>query len=283
MENLNLSGGKFSDANAVMINGVKVDIGAPVFRWDHKKGFNGYTTERVVVEDRNSGRDKIISGPRYFNRKGGIDSIRQFFIHHSGGDGKNPASMYETLYNVRKLSVQCANEDDGRIFQFNDIIDGCQHAGLHNNICFGSECCLYPLYNKNPNYYSAANRKRTGNLPHRVMIDKIHGQKIKVFCFTEEQLDSLARLGAGVWVALGLMRTGKQKRVDEYFEYAPMFPRVNGKIPRTVVENARKHIGMIGHLQTKRTKIDPAGFPWEDFEDLVSQYFDKFKKKQSRK
>lgn len=280
MDKINLSNGKFSDANAIAVNGVLVDIGAPVFRWDHKQGFNGYTTERVVVEDRKTGRDKVIQGPRFSTRRGGIDSIKQFFIHHSGGDGKNPSTMYETLYNNRDLSVQFAAEDDGRLFQFNDVIDACWHGGKHNQISFGVESCLYPLANKRPDYYSAANRKRTGNLPHKTMVDVIHGQKIKVFCFTEPQLDTLARLGAGVWLVLGLMRTGNDVSNDICFDSPPWFPRdEEGEIPRTVVDKARNHVGMIGHLQTKRSKIDPAGFPWEDFESMVEKYFYQFKKK----
>lgn len=277
MDRLNLSSGKFSDKNAIMVNGVLVDIGVAVFRWDNPKGFDGYTTERVVVENRKTGRDKVISGPRYSKRKGGIDSISQFFIHHSGGDGKDPSTMYRTLYYDRDLSVHFAAEDDGRIFQFNDVIDCCWHGGTHNQISFGVESCLFPLVNKKPNYYSAARRKRTGNLPHKTMVDVIHGAKIKVFCFTEPQLDALARMGAGVWVALGQMRTGNDEKNDVFFEHPPMFYRDHDcNIPRTVIPRAKRHVGMIGHLQTKRAKIDPAGFPWERFENLVEDYFNKF-------
>lgn len=280
MSGLNLSKGKFLAANAVAVNGVLVDIGVKVFRWDHKFGFDGYTTKRVVVENRKTGRDKIIKGPRYSKRKGGIDAIKQFFLHHSGGDGKNPSGMYETLYNTRDLSVQFAAEDDGRIYQFNDVIDCCWHAGKHNGICFGVEACLYPFVKSNPQYYSAANRKRTGNLPHKTMIDTIHGRKIKVFCFTEPQLDALARLGAGVWVALRTMRTGKEEGFDYYFNEPPFFPRTHDcEIPRDVVKDGKKHIGMIGHMQTKATKPDPAGFPWERFENMVEDYYYEFRKK----
>ena len=37
------------------------------------------------------------------------------------------------------------------------------------------------------------------------------------------------------------------------------------------VEDAIQHTGMIGHLQITRRKVDPAGFPWETFEDQVEQ------------
>ncbi len=287
---LSFSKGRFSKANAFALDGGLFDIGTPVIKWDDEGGFDGYTTKRVVTtrENRRTGevRRKVISGKRYGDRPEGVQGISQFFVHHSGGDGRDPRNMYHTLYMDRKLSVPFAVEDDGRIYQFNDAVDRCYHGGKHNPISIGVECCLFPLVESKPDYYSAARRKKLGNLPHSQMVDVIHGQKIKVFCFTEPQVEALARLAAGCWLGCqilggdrkGLSSEGLHK--DDYFTVPPRFPR-NRKheIPRTVVPKARDHIGLIGHLQATRRKIDPAGFPWEKFEGLVADYFFEFESK----
>jgi len=296
-EKLNLSGGDYDEANAIVVAGVSADIGTRVIRWDDPKGFDGYTRQRVefVEENRRTGKKKrkVIVGPRYGRRKNwlgelfgkndtAISNIRQFFIHHSGGDGREPSGMYETLYNRRRLSVHFAVEDDGRIYQFNDVADKCWHAGKFNNISVGVECCLYPLADRNPEYYSEKRRERTGNLPHEIVEDIIHGRKMNVFAFTEPQVEALSRLAAGTWAALAKLspkRGGKIGGVplDDLFKIAPKFPRdKHATIPRTVVQEPKKHVGLIGHLQVTRNKIDPAGFPWEKFEGLVSERFSEF-------
>jgi len=290
---VSLTKGRFSRPNAFVLDGALFDIGTPVIKWDDPGGFDGYTTKRVVhvTEDRDTGKTKrrVVQGKRYKVRKKGVGGVRQFFVHHSGGDGRDPTNMYNTLYMDRGLSVQFAIEDDGRIYQYNDAVDACKHGGKHNQISIGVECCLFPLVDAKPNYYSAARRKKLGNLPHRQMVDTIHGQKIKVFCFTDPQVEALARLAAGCWLACSVLGAGRTAKdadglfVDDYFEVPPNFPRNRrGEIPRTVVKNAREHIGLIGHLQASRRKIDPAGFPWEDFEyrvaDLFFEFYEKIKK-----
>lgn len=274
-----LSGRVFNKKNSIMLCGNAFDIGTRVIRWDEKGGFNGYTKKRVVVtsEDRKTGqvRRKIIQGNRFRDRRKGVNDITQLFIHHSGGDGRNPSGMYETLYNIRGLSVQFAVEDDGRIYQFNDAVDQCFHAGKHNRISVGVECCLYPDAEKNPNYYSSAKRQaRTGNLRHSIISDTIHGRKRKVFAFTEPQVEALARLAAGTMIAVHI----EQGRLGA--PLTPLFPRdASWKIPRTVFNHHMNHLGMIGHLQCTKKKWDPAGFPWEKFEDRVGKIFWRFSKK----
>lgn len=273
---ISLTGEPLDIDDSIVVCGDLIDIGARVFKWNEPEGFNGYTKKRVVVENENrkTGRikRKVISGPRYDKRPCGIDDVTQFFVHHSGGDGRNPSGMYETLYNTRKLSVHFAVEDDGRIYQFNDVVERCWHAGGHNRIAVGVECCLYPDAAKRPNYYSAANRKRTGNLQHQKAVDVIHGRERKVFCFTEPQVDALARLAAGTWIAVEIAQG-----IDASDIVAPRFPRdANGAIPRTVVQKAKQHVGLIGHLQCTPKKWDPAGFPWEKFEALVAHYIKQF-------
>ncbi len=278
-------------ANSFALDGVLYDIGRKVIKWDERGGFSFYKTNVVTYTDehRHTGKEttKIIKGRRYSKRRGGIGNISQFFIHHSGGDGQNPSGMYETLHNRRKLSVQFAIEDDGRIYQFGDAADCAWHAGRHNHISIGVECCLFPLVKRRPDYYSPERNKRTKNLPHDIGFDTIHGKRIKVFKFTKPQVAALVSLAAGVWAALGRHTGGRNKQVTEhgqtyllndFFDLSPCFPRTkNNEIPRTVFDKHIEHVGLIGHLQCTKNKIDPAGFPWELFEDLVWKDFLAFK------
>lgn len=274
---VDLEGASFDADAAVTVSGSMFGIGVPVFRWDHPKGYNGYTTKRVEVKDdsrRSSDGIRVIEGRRYRSRV--LDQIRQFVIHHTGGDGPNPRNMYETLWNQRGLSVQYAIEDDGRVWQFLDAGDLAWHAGTHNRISVGAECCLYPLVDQRPDYYSPERNKKTGNLPHDIVEDEIHGRKIRVFAFTDLQVESLSRVIAATWIGLHAA-TGHKAFVSP-----PRFPRRDGEIPRTVVQNALSHIGMIGHLQCTRNKIDPAGFPWERCEARVCELFVEWRLKVGR-
>ncbi len=270
-ENISFTGEEFRKFNAFVLEGNLFDIGTQIIKWNEIGGYNGYITESVI-----NSKGVKIKGKRYKKRAfvKPIKRIKQLLVHHSGADRKNPGVMYNVLYKERALSVHFAVEDDGVIWQFNDVIDCCKHAGKHNRISVGAECCLFPLYNKNPNYYSEKRNSKTGNLPHKVMTDNIHGEYIKVYCFTKPQVNSsLAKLYAGIWAAL-LYKTG-----NRIYDKAPEFPKNdNGSIIKTVARKPLKHIGLIGHLQCTRRKIDPAGFPWFEFEKLVEKYFYNFVK-----
>jgi hypothetical protein len=180
--------------------------------------------------------------------------------------------MWDVLYNQRGLSVHFCTEDDGRVWQFNDLVDACWHAGKqHNNISVGVECCLFPDAENRPRYYDQFNRAKTGNLEHRIVSDQIHGRQMQVFAFTAPQCDTLARLWAGVWIAIGVLRKGGATGL---FGAPPLFYRdMRGQIPRTVIKKSEAHIGLIGHLQCTLNKIDPAGFPWAEFEHTVAKYY----------
>ena len=263
-----LVAGGFSRENAFVLEGAAFDIGTRVIKWDEKGGFNQYLTNRseVKVEDRKTGKvtTKVIAGKRYKKRAEGVASITQFFVHHSGGDGRNPSGMYETLHNQRGLSVHFAVEDDGRIYQFLDAVECAYHAGGHNGFSIGVECALYPDADASPDYYSAANCAKRGNLPHAVREEVLQGVRRRVFVMPDQQVEALARLAAGCWCGL-MLRTGKQE-----FERPPAFPRAGNAIPRAVYAGHEKHVGLIGHLQCTDHKWDPAGFPWELFESRVA-------------
>jgi hypothetical protein len=253
--------GPFNSANAIVVDRVEFDIGCRVVKWNEPSGFNGYTKKKVVkhIVDRKTGREKtkVIKGPRYKERKKGLEGITQFFVHHSGGDGQTPRNMYETLYNTRGLSVTYANEDNGVVYQFNDVNVATFHAGKHNQPSIGVENCLFPIVKDRPDYYSKKRNALNGNLPHDIRTERVHGVKIQTFCFPEKQIDSLARLTAGNWVALAFL-TGE----PQFLEY-PELPRSRGKVIKSAIKDPLKHVGTIAHFHATRRKIDPLGLDWE--------------------
>jgi N-acetyl-anhydromuramyl-L-alanine amidase AmpD len=275
LEQFSLTGDPVNFYNSFALTHCLFDIGVRVVKWSEAGGFSHYAenTVKTVELNRRTGKDikKVISGRRYSDRQYGFASIRQMMIHHTGGDGQGAGRVFNTLHN-RKLSVHFVIDDDGTAWQFLDSSLKAWHGGGHNDISVGFECCLFPLVKKDPDYYSERRNKRTGNLPHKIVEDRIHGQKMEVFAFTDPQVDTLARLCAGHWIAMRAL-SGKP-----IFDCPPMFPRGGERmiIPRTVVKNPKKHIGLIGHLQCTKRKIDPAGFPWEEFEELVEKYFAEF-------
>lgn len=286
-----LTSGAPRPERAISIGGVLFDAGLEVYRWDDAKGFNGYTKERCVVseEDRRTGKTvtRVISGPRY-NRRAWVGDplrmVKQFLIHHSGGDGPDPGTMFQTLWRQRGLSVQFALEDDGRVYQFLDAEENAWHAGQANRTSVGVECCLYPNAGQNPDYYSPANNARRKNLPHEVREEILQGARRTVFVMPAPQQEALARLIAGTWVALGWI-AGQEKIPDPArvarFASPPRWPRDpaqihDGTIPRRLVGFWNQHVGLLGHLHVSRKKWDPAGLDWERLEDSVAALFVEF-------
>jgi hypothetical protein len=284
MRRISLTGDPARDDSCIVLNGVGYDIGHIVKRWDHLGGFDGYTTKRIVTEKVNNKtgkvKRKVIKGPRYGKRRmmgNQVDAITQLFLHHSGADRADPGVMWNVLYNQRRLSVHFAGEDDGRIYQFNDMADCCWHAGSFNKLSVGVELTLFPLVNDRPRYYDPARNKRTGNLPHEIRVDTIHGQRLKVFVMPESQWQAIAMVYAGAWVAIGHQRT---KGFEGHFDLPPQFPRNKFKtgIPMTVVPAGKKHVGLFTHFQATKRKIDPCGFPpMGQFEEAVARYYKRFR------
>lgn len=257
---LNLTGDAFDSSLAIVVNGIEYDIGARVHRWDERTGFNGYKTPR-----------------RYSRRKGSerpIDNINQFLVHHSGADRKNPGVMFDVLWNQRKLSVHFALEDNGEIWQFVDAVEKTWHAGRMNDTSIGVEVCHFPSAWEKPNYYSKSRNAKTGNLPHDIIEQPVYGKMREVFAFTEKAYDSLARLVAGCWLAIGQQGTGGFE--DDYDE-SPKFPTIGGKIPWGDISDPQDHIGLIAHRHCTSKKWDPAGLDFGRLENMTKDYYEGFR------
>jgi len=253
-------------ATCIVVGGALYDIGVPVVKWFDPDGFDGYTTERIVHRTYNERADRhenrVVRGRRYGQRRRGIDSIRQIVLHHTGGDGDGAARVYNTLFNDRRLSVHFVVDDDGRVFQFLDVVEKAWHAGKVNEVSVGIECNLFPLVDRKPNYYSGPRNDRTNNVPHEVGRFEVHGKTYDAFVMPSKQVDSAARVCAGVWAGL-YQQTGRPR-----FATAPLFPHdeVTGEIPRTNVSDVRGHVGMLGHYHVTARKIDPLGLNLDTFE-----------------
>lgn len=263
------------DANSIVVGGALVPVGTRVVKWYEAGGFDGYAERPATVteEDRRTGKvtTRTFAGKRYNRRPAGIASIRQIFIHHTGGDGDGARNVYETLHNQRKLSVHFVVDDDGLAWQMLDVAECAWHAGSHNPCAVGFECALFPSADENPTYYSAERNARNHNQPHRIVTDVIHGTSRRVFAFTSPQVEALAQIAVGLWRALG---REPSNRAADAFKLPPRFPHdAAGEIPRTVVPNALQHAGLIGHLQCTLNKWDPAGFPWDAFEGRVAALY----------
>jgi len=271
-DRVSLTGNPFEQDNAFVLNGVLYDIGARCVKWKEDIGMNAYDRSRKVIEDEDrrtgSVSKRVIKGTRYSKRRGGISAITQLFIHHTGGP--LPRRAFDTLHNQRGLSVHFILSDKGVLFQTLDAIEKAWHAGRHNNCSIGVECCLYPDAERRPNYYSPERCDRLDLTPHVKMVDEIHGRKWEVYAITEVQLDALSRLFAGLWRALKLQGVDVPPGPPKFFR------GIDDAIPHTVIDNPRGYVGMIGHLQATRRKVDPAGFPWDAFEEQVADRFAEF-------
>ncbi len=265
-----------TDDTSIVIDGKAFDIGVRVVKWYDKGGFSGYGCKSVTVrekDDRSEGyKVRRIRGARFGKRKNGYDSITQFMFHHTGGDGDGAKRVFNTLHNQRGLSVHFVIDDDGTVFQFLDPFAKAWHAGSHNNCSIGVELNLFPLVKKNPNYYSEKRNARTNNVEHNVGISTRHNKDYHCFMMPELQVDSAARLAAGVWAGLYDV-TGNGR-----FATAPMFPAesdsTSGFIAKGEVQDAKDHIGLIGHFHATRRKIDPLGVDLYQLEGKTEEFFE---------
>jgi hypothetical protein len=283
---VNLTASEPRALRSLCVGGVLFDAGLDVYRWTDPTGFNGYMTERCEVreQDRKTGKEKItvIKGRRYGIRAWTGDpmrKVRQIMVHHSGGDGRNPSGMFETLWRVRGLSVHFAVEDDGRVFQFLDPEVVAWHGGAANGRSVGIECCLYPTADLDPDYYSPAACARRGNLPHRVEEEVLQGARREVFVMPDVQIEALARLCAALWIAA---ERHMPPAPSVYFLTPPRFPRpgpgqIAGDIPTRMLPWAPQHVGLVAHMHYTVNKWDPAGLAWYRFEDIVATRFSEFR------
>ncbi len=271
----NLSGDSFDPSMAFMFGRCAYDIGTPVVKWNDPQGYDGY--KRPL---------------RIKTRPKGVDGIKQLLIHHAGQDRRDPSTMYNVLWDQRRLSVHFGLDEfqwpvgvlqpGPIIWQFVDCDWVTKHAGGMNSTSIGIEVCHFPAAWKgkyygtqgDPGYYSYKNNAKKNNMPHEIVNQRVGNKGKDVFAFTEGVTDALARLYAGCWVAIGHQRTGGFKGL---YGRAPVFPRIGGEIPFGVIKDPKTWTGLITHRQCSKRKWDPAGLDHGDFERLVFDYYQSFR------
>ena len=273
----------------ITVAGRKFDIGTPVINWKDKQGFNGYNTTKYTHEEENRKTGKtetrVAKGRRYTPRKHkkGLEKFKQIVIHHTGGF--TAERCFKTLHEHRKLSVQFIPDDHGIIYQPLDAVEYAWHAGKANPIASGIEAVLFPDAERKPDAYSAARCERLGLAPHKIITQTIKGRTRKVFAMPDKQIDSIARLCAGLWYAraflkceksAGFMKSKSQIYIatDLQSYKAPFFPMdKQGEIPLRKIPDPLSHEGLILHMQLSSKKWDAAGIRYGEFERVVYDYY----------
>lgn len=265
---INLCGDEYQPECALTFGRMKYDIGVRVVNWNEKQGYDGY--KRPL---------------RIRPRPNGVEDIKQLLIHHAGQDRRDPSTMYNVLWNQRKLSVHFAYDEFAKpangleagpiIWQFCDCDWLTKHAGGMNKTSIGIEVCHFPSAWQDPNYYSEERNRKKNNLPHKIIEQPVFSKKRKVFAFTEQAEDAVARLYAGCWLAIGHQR--KEGFTGAYAS-SPMFPRKQGEIPYGVVSAPQQHRGLILHRHCSKNKWDPGGLNFEHFEKIVDYYYQSFRR-----
>lgn len=265
-----------TEDTSICVGGQLFNIGTTVKRWNQPEGFNGYDESRVEVKetDRKTGKEKIIviRGKRY-NKSipSRINKIKQFVVHHTGGFKASTA--FNTLHNERKLSAQFIINDDGLVYQTIDATDIAWQAGSANGISVGAECVLRPFVAEDPDAYSDYRCNKLGLQPHIETEQILRGRKILVYKMPDKQVDALARVIAGIWLARYTHPLSVLKGELTANRRSPKFPRSNDTIPMYTLSEWDKHIGMILHLHISEDKRDAVGLDYILLEQLVESYF----------
>ena len=255
---------------SIVVCGQKFDIGTKVVLWDDPKGLNAYDESKVSVWEENrktgKGSNKSIKGKRYKKSNVNLSKLQkiitQFFLHHSGL--YRSKTTFNVLHNERKLSAHFIMDDDGTIYQTLDLKEIAWHGGSHNKFSIGIEIDSRARAFKYPKAYNLRKQNKYNVLPHKTRMDRINGEWLGGFEYTDQQYEALISLAIGLKEIFPLMRTPNSP-------YEVDFPRTKvGKIVKKAYSAAKEHRGFICHLQASTTgKIDPISFDFNRFVEGV--------------
>lgn len=227
----------------IIVAGKEIDIGCPVITWEDEGGLSFYTNPKSL-------RVRNLSAEQT------AEQIHCFVLHHSV---TYKAKMtYDVLIN-RSLSCNFIIDDDlqdgfATIYQCADVKDACFSHNYMNDFGPGVEISYMPQAWSHPHLYNEANQKILGVQPHNIVMDEVHGVKLKCFAPTDAQIASAIHLMYGVCKAC--------PRV------LPEFPKQNGKTVKTTIKNPT---GLLSHFMIKKEKVDPLGFPYELAEQTIKE------------
>ena len=170
--------------------------------------------------------------------------VRQFVLHHDGCP--NAKTCFKVLHNERGLSCHFLLDNDGTLYQTLDLAFMGFHAAGFNANSIGIEMCNRGDAKKWPTYYSKRGIKR------ETTTVQIHGHIYKCFKFTPGQHDTMQALAKGLLRALPNLPL-------EYPQDSP------GHQAWSVIPNAKRFSGYMGHYHTTKRKWDPGAFDFKEF------------------
>ncbi len=275
-------------SDAIVVAGERFRIGAPVVLWTDRGGYDA-TTEvprfGPVGEDGPTGLryrpGRSTTAGDASGRRPTLEELRaavDLFVLHYDVCGTS-AKCFEVLHDRRGLSVHFLLDVDGTIYQTLDLADTAWHASAQNARSVGVEIAhigAYPAGSDSPldewyvrdaggvrvrfpEHYGDGGVRTAGFTPRprsgELVRGVIQGEELEQYDFTPEQYDSLARLAAGLSVAL---------------------PRIELHVPRDSAGRVRNAVlseaelqafsGVLGHYHTSDRKTDPGpAFGWERF------------------
>jgi N-acetyl-anhydromuramyl-L-alanine amidase AmpD len=287
----------------IVVAGQFIHTGTPVVLWMDPGGYDAYRVERRFAPlDQSSWETSHVAAAelktpnRYGLRKasaltteqleqvrgGGWDLsllqevVDQFVIHFDvAGTSRQ---CFNTLHDVRDLSVHFMLDLDGTIYQTLDVKERAWHATSSNTRSVGIEIANVGAYPTNNSaalreWYSHDSLGRTRiTIPKRFgdggirtknfvghparaekVSGKIQGQELAQYDFTAQQYEALIHLTAA------LCKTFPKIHCD--------FPRdasgrlVPAKLPDEELESYQ---GILGHYHVQRNKVDPGpAFQWD--------------------
>ncbi|MEO8699816.1 MAG: peptidoglycan recognition family protein, partial [Kofleriaceae bacterium] len=229
--------------------------GCKIVDGTHAYAYQGDNGQRFTV--RHQPRPALRNGPKEWlgGHKVPYDSakqvIKQFMIHH---DGCATADMcFSVIQNERGLSCHFLLDNDGTIFQTLDLALEGWHGSELNANSIGIELCNRGEIRTpaDAEYYTKRGMKRDRKPC------EVNGHKINSWDFTEEQKDSMRRLGRALLRLLPNLPA-------EYPQESPG-QQLRKTMPRPDIMGFS---GYIGHYHLTPTKWDPG--PW-DFKDFIQR------------
>ncbi|GIW70861.1 MAG: hypothetical protein KatS3mg102_0403 [Planctomycetota bacterium] len=267
--------------------------GTPVITWLDPGGFDAYRPHRTTDADAplplrpapGCDTPSRLGAGRAVAEPGGsrvppptawdLDLLRrqvtQVVLHYDAA--WTSANCFRVLHDVRGLSVHLLIDLDGTVYQSCDLKERARHAGPANDRSIGIEIAHPGPLDGQPQLRAAYRRDADGpwlEVPARFgrsrtagfvprparpepIAGEIHGQRVSMYDFTEEQYRALAR------VLAALHRICPQVRLE-----APRGP--DGEVLRRALsaEELASFRGVLGHWHVTARKLDPGpAFDWE--------------------
>ncbi len=261
--------------DAIVVAGRRVPIGTRVVLWTDPGGYDATSTAPRFGPVGPDGPQ----GLRYRPGRGGDPrEVVDLFVVHYDVCGTSE-KCFEVLHDRRGLSVHFLLDVDGTIYQTLDVAETAWHASEQNGRSVGVEVAhigAYPpgapspldtwyvrdaegVRMRFPASYGDGGVRTPGFVPRprrpEPVRGVVQGQRLEQYDFTVQQYDALARLAAGLSVAL--------PRIELRVPLGPDGQVRDAALP---ADELSSFSGVVGHWHTSTAKTDPGpAFDWDRF------------------